>query len=134
MLQLDCIAVLFVTNGSTRVRLTVCLAGELGVTHLRMNRLYIVNYGGLVRELRSTSIATKMEHYQERRASRMPRDNFATCPASREVRAVLRWKTEFLLELRVDGSAQQGHFERLIIESPHIFFFCRRPAPRRLER
>ena len=41
--------------------------------------LHIANYGGLVRDLRSTWIATKMEHYQERRTSRARRDNLASC-------------------------------------------------------
>ena len=48
--------------------------------------LHIANYGGVVRDLRSTWIAaTNMEHYQERRASRTRRDNLASCLASREV-------------------------------------------------
>ena len=41
--------------------------------------LYIANYGSLVMDLRSTWIATKMEHYQERRASRARRENLASC-------------------------------------------------------
>ena len=36
MLQLVCIALLFVTIGSTPARLATCLVGELRVTHLRM--------------------------------------------------------------------------------------------------
>ena len=39
---------------------------------------YIANYGSLVRELRSTWIATKMEQYQERRASKVRRENLAS--------------------------------------------------------
>ena len=41
-LKLDCITVLFVTNGSTRVCLAFCLAGELWVTHRRMILCFFV--------------------------------------------------------------------------------------------
>ena len=96
----------------------------------------IANYGDLVRVLRSTWIATKMEHYQERRASRTRRDNLAAClPQER-----FEWcKVEnpnsslCLLSWNVGSMARHSKeiFELLIKESPHVLF-CRRPAPHRM--
>ena len=83
--------------------------------------LYIANYGGLVGDLRSSWIATKMEHYQERRASRARRDNLAACLPLEWIERCQGGKSEFLLSWKVGSMARHSK----------EFFFSRTPAPRR---
>ena len=95
--------------------------------------LYVANYGSLVRELRSTWIATKMEHYQERCATTR-RDNLASCLPQERFERCLGRKSELLpfspvLDRRVDGSAQQGTCLSFSLANLRMSFFCRRPAP-----
>ena len=98
--------------------------------------LYIANFRSLFRELRSAWIATKMEHNQERRASRMRRDKCATCLPQERFERCLGGKPQFLpfsvvLERRVDGAQQRKEKMSFSLANRRMSCFCRRPAPRR---
>ena len=140
MLQLDYIVALFVTNGSTPVRLVICLAGKLRVTRPRMIRdtlpIMVVLLGicaplGLQRKWNTTKRDAPVE--------RDVRILHRVC-LERGLSGVLRWKIRIPPSLCCPGTSgrwlgiAREFFELHISESPACPFFLQeaRTAPHEL--